>query len=82
MFDNETITKLLDNLEPLRMMKKAKRIKGEDKREKIKYILDIKPLKGGDIYKDFELFKKQVMMALGGDHLLIKAYFNSMIKLT
>ena len=82
MFDNETITKLLDNLEPLRMMKKAKRIKGEDKREKIKYILDIKPLKGGDIYKDFELFKKQVMMALGGDHPLIKAYFNSMIKLT
>ena len=82
MFDNETITKLLDNLEPLRMMKKAKRIKGEDKREKIKYILDIKPLKGGDVYKDFEIFKKNAMMALGGNHPLIKAYFNSMIKLT
>ena len=82
MFDNETIIKLLDNLEPLRMMKKAKRIKGKDKREKIKYILDIKPLKGGDVYKDFELFKKQAMIALGGDHPLIKAYFNSIIKLT
>ena len=82
MFDNETITKLLDNLEPLRMMKKAKRIKGEDKRVKIKYILEIKPLKGGDVYKDFEIFKKNAMMALGGDHPLIKAYFNSIIKLT
>jgi len=82
MFDNETIIKLLDNSEPLRMMKKAKRIKGEDKKEKIKYILDIKPPKGGDVYKDFEIFKKQAMMALGGDHPLIKAYFNSMIKLT
>lgn len=82
MFDNETITKLLDNLEPLRMMKKAKRVKGEDKRVKIKYILEIKPLKGGDVYKDFEIFKKNAMMALGGDHPLIKAYFNSIIKLT
>jgi hypothetical protein len=82
MFDNETITKLLDNLEPLRMMKKAKRIKGEDKRVKIKYILEIKPLKGGDVYKDFEIFKKGVIESLGGDHPLIKAYFNSIIKLT
>jgi len=82
MFDNETITKLLDNLEPLRMMKKAKRIKGENKKEKIKYILDIKPLKGGDVYKDFIEFKEKVITALGGDHPLIKAYFNSMIKFT
>jgi hypothetical protein len=81
-FDNETITKLLDNLEPLRMMKKEKRIKGENKKEKIKYILEIKLPKGGDAYKDFEIFKKNAMMALGGDHPLIKAYFNSMIKLT
>ena len=82
MFDNETITKLLDNLGPLRMMKKAKRIKGKDKREKIKYILEIKPPKGGDIYKDFAEFKNKVIGALTGDHPLIKAYFNSMIKLT
>ena len=77
MFDKKTIEKLLDNLEPLRMMKKTKKENGE-----IKYILDVKIPKGGDVYKDFEIFKKQVMIALGGDHPLIKAYFNSMIKLT
>jgi hypothetical protein len=72
MFDKKTINKLIDNLEPLRMMKKAKKENGE-----IKYVLDVKIPKGGDAYKDFELFKKQTMMALGGDHPLIKAYFNS-----
>ena len=82
MFDNETITKLLDNLELLRMMKKEKRIKGEDKREKIKYILEIKLPKGGDVYKDFEIFKKGVIESLGGDHPLIKAYFNSIKGIT
>ena len=82
MFDNETITKLLDNLEPLRTMKKAKRIKGQDKREKIKYILEIKPPKGGDIYKDFEIFKRGIIESLGGDHPLIKAYLNSIKGLT
>ena len=82
MFDNETITKLLDNLEILRMMKKEKRIKGQDRKEKIKYILEIKLPKGGDVYKDFEIFKRGVIESLGGNHPLIKAYFNSIIKLT
>ena len=77
MFDKKTIHKLIDNLEPLRMMKKTKKEDGE-----IKYILDIKPLKGGDIYKDFIEFKEKVITALGRDHPLIKAYFNSMIKFT
>jgi len=82
MFDNETITKLLDNLELLYMMKKEKRIKGENKKEKIKYILEIKLPKGGDVYKDFEMFKKGVIESLGGDHPLIKAYFNSIKGIT
>lgn len=77
MFDNETITTLIDNLEPLRMMKKVKRIK-----KKTKYILDIKPLKGGDIYKDFAEFKEKAIKALGGDHPLIKAYLNSIKRFT
>ena len=77
MFDKKTIHKLIDNLEPLRMMKKTKKEDGE-----IKYILDIKPPKGGDVYKDFEIFKEKIMTALGGDHPLIKAYLNSMIKFT
>jgi hypothetical protein len=77
MFDKKTIYKLIENLEPLRMMKKAKKENGE-----IKYVLDVKIPKGGDAYKDFEIFKEKAMIALGGDHPLIKAYFNSMIKLT
>lgn len=71
MFDNKTISKLLDNLEPLRMMKKVKKIKGETK-----YVLDVKIPKGGDVYKDFEEFKEKVIKDLGRDHPIIKAYLN------
>jgi hypothetical protein len=77
MFDKKTITKLLENLEPLRMMKKAKR---EDR--ETKYVLDVKIPKGGDAYKDFESFKEKAIISLGPDHPLIKAYFNSIKRLT
>jgi hypothetical protein len=77
MFDKKTINKLIDNLEPLRMMKKAKKEEGETI-----YILDVKIPKGGDVYRDFETFKEKAIISLGGDHPLIKAYFNSIVKLT
>jgi hypothetical protein len=75
-FDNKTITDLLDNLEPLRiMMKKTKKEKIDPK--KIEESFDIKLPKGGDLYKDFVEFKRKVISTLRGDHPLIKAYFNS-----
>jgi hypothetical protein len=70
-FDIKTILTLLDHLEPLRIIMKEKKIKGETK-----YVFDVKPQKGWNVFKDFELFKENVIKALGGNHPLIKAYFN------
>ena len=83
MFDNKTIDTLIDNLEPLRIMKKVKKKRGEiEYIEETEYILDIKLPEGNDVYKDFVTFKEKAIKSLGQDNPLIKAYFNSIKGIT
>jgi len=76
-FDIKTITNLFNKLIPLNMMKKEK-----TKKLDTEEILNIKLLKGKDLYKDFIAFKEKALKSLGRDHPLIKAYFQYLLKFT